>query len=230
MFISPEVRIETLWVAVRRQMERLSELRVVEAPTGVQRAQAGCEERHLMLISWVRLLDRMATRVSDATVLSDIEQIRGLARRQDAEAFLPIHPGDLNPDFGRRVVGYNRLVDDAVDARGVAGGWMDISDSRAVAQRYGYGRYFRFTGVSGYCWFGVNHELWAERGDTPLWIRVGNPAIVRMDAVSRDLKVRVHNEWIPIHLKTGVEYPDVLDDAVSQLKAIAAIVQAQLAT
>ena len=100
MFISPEVRIETLWVAVRRQMERLSELRVVEAPTGVQRAQAGCEERHLMLISWVRLLDRMATRVSDATVLSDIEQLRGLARRQDAEAFLPIHPEDLSPDFG----------------------------------------------------------------------------------------------------------------------------------
>ena len=146
MFISPEVRIATLWAAIQREMERSVELKSVDASTRVQRAEAGRPDRHVMLISWLRLLDSMAVPVSDAAVRSDIEQLRGLARRQDAEAFLPIHPEDLSPDLGRRVVGYNRLVDDAVDAKGVENGWMDIRGRSATSQRYGYGRYFGFIG------------------------------------------------------------------------------------
>ena len=51
-----------------------------------------------------------------------------------------------------------------------------------------------------------------------------------MDEIGRELKVRVQDEWIPVHLKTGVEYPEVLDDVVSQLKMIAEIIGAHLAT
>ena len=121
------------------------------------------------------------------------------------------------------MVWYNQLADDAVDSRGVLEKWMNIKGLAATSRRWGYGRYFRFSGVDIDFWLGVNHELWAESGDTPLWLRVWNRTAVNMDEIGRKLKVRVQDEWIPVHLRTGVEYVEVLDDVVSQLKAIAKI-------
>ena len=224
LFISPEARMETLWVAIERDMEPCSELKPVAAPTGVQRVEAGCPERHLMLLSWTRLLKQMAAQVNDAAVEKDIQQLRGLVLQQDEEAFLPIHAEDLSPDFARRIVGYNRLVDDAVVARGAADGWIDISRANARAQRYGYGRYFYFTGVSGYFWFGVNHEQWAGSGDTPLWLLVGDDVQADMEEIASKLDIRPKDRWLPIYPKRGVEYAEVLDAVVRQLETIARIV------
>ena len=226
LFISPEARMETLWVAIERDMEPCSELKPVFAPTGVQRVEAGCPERHLMLLSWTRLLKQMAAQVNDAAVEKDIQQLRGLVLQQDEEAFLPIHAKDLSPDFARRVVGYNRLVDDAVDNRGVKDGWMDISNARATPQSYGYGRYFRFFNLPGYCWFGINHERWAKKGDTPLWLLIGNDVPADVDEIGRELNVRVEDRWVPIHPKQRVERAEVLNDVACQLKKIAGVVGA----
>ena len=226
MFISPKVRIETLWAAIRRQMEE-SELEYVASPSGVYRAKLAGADRHLMLLSWLGLLDSMDAAVSDAAFRSDIAQVRGLARRQDAEAFLPIHPEDLSPDFGRRVVGYNRLVDDAVDARGVEGGWMDIRRARATPQRHGYGRYFSFFGVSGYFWFGINHEQWARSGDSPLWLLVGDDVQANMEEIGREMNSRPQDRWLPIRPKLNVEYVEVLNDVARQLRAVANVVGAR---
>ena len=107
---------------------------------------------------------------------------------------------------------------------------MSIERRAATAQRYGYGRYLRFSGVDGDFWFGVNHERWAGSGDTPLWLRVLGHTGVNMDEIAMELKVRVQDEWIPVHLRTGVEYAEVLNDVVSQLKAIARIAGADLTT
>lgn len=226
LFIAPEARIETLWVAIERDMEPCTELQQVDAPPRVKRAEAGRPDRHVMLLSWPRILDQMAQQVDDAAVEKDIEQLRGLVLQQDEEAFLPIHSKDLSPDFARRVVGYNRLVDDVVDNRGVEDGWLDISSHAATSQRYGYGRYFSFIGVSGYCWFGVNHERWVRSGDTPLWLLLSNDMPADVDEIGRKLDVRVEDRWVPIHPKQRVERAEVLDDVVCQLKAIARVVEA----
>ena len=45
-----------------------------------------------------------------------------------------------------------------------------------------------------------------------------------MDEIGRELNVEVQDRWIPIHPRVGVEYTEVLDDVVSQLKTIAKIV------
>ena len=227
MFISPEVRIPTLWAAIRRQMEG-SEIEDVAYSSGVHRAKVAGTDRHLMLLSWLRLLGLIAVPVRDPAVRSDIEQLRGLAEKQDAEAFVPIRLEDLSLDFGRRLVGYNRLVDDAVDARGVAQGWMDIRGARATPQRYGYGRYFLFTGVAGYFWFGVNHERWAEGGGTPLWLFVGDDVTTGMEAISSELNIRPQDRWLPIRPKLNVEYVEVLNDVARQLKAVAKVVGARM--
>ena len=98
---------------------------------------------------------------------------------------------------------------------------MHIQGLRATPQWYGYGRYFRFPEVVGYFWFGVNHERWAGSGDTPLWLAVYDSNKVSMDEIGRVMNVQAQDGWIPIHPRVGVEYDEVLDDVVTQLKAIA---------
>ena len=177
LFIAPEVRIPTLWIEIERQMAMEGRLEPIDSPPGVRRARVawtepGDTELQLVLASWVRLLERMDALGGDEGVKSDIRQLLGLADEQDAQVFLPIHTEELSPDIGRRAVSYNQLVDDAVDAKGVPESWMSIEGLAATAQRYGYGRYLRFSGLDGYFWFGANHERWAVSGDTPLWLRV----------------------------------------------------------
>ncbi len=115
------------------------------------------------------------------------------------------------------MVWYNRLVEDAVGPRGVLDKWVDRSGLNATPQPYGYGRYFRFSGMSqaSSLWFGVNHERWAGSGDTPLWLRVGDRVDVNVDEIGRKLSLQVHDRWVPIHPKQGVEYPEVLEDVAS---------------
>ena len=230
LFISPEVRIPTLWVEIERQMASESNLDPIYSAPGVRRARVNWKkprdtELQLTLVSWVRLLDRMDALSGHDGVKSDIRQIRGLSQVQDAQAFLPIHSEELGPDLGRRVVWYNQLVDDAVDSREMRDKWTDSQGLRVTPQRYGYGRYFRFSGMSqaSWLWFGVNHELWARSGDTPLWLRVGDGIDVNVGEIGRELSVQVHDRWVPIYPKRGVEYPEVLDDVVSKLKAIAKV-------
>ena len=47
-------------------------------------------------------------------------------------------------------------------------GWMS-GKTRATPQRNGYGRYFRFMGVTGDLFLCVNFCLWAASGETPSW-------------------------------------------------------------
>ena len=210
LFISPESRIQTLWAEVGRQFKNESvSLEQIDSRRGIQRAKSPGTERHVMLVSWTLLLDRMDAMAGDDGVQSDIRQLRGLAQAQDAEAFLPIHAEELSPSLGRREVGFNQIVDDVVVAKGVPEGWMDTKGLKAAPQWYGYGRYFRCPGVEEWqFWFGVNHERWADKGDTPLWLIA--------------YKGKEAKGWVPIYPKLGVEYPEVLDDVVSRLKEIIA--------
>ena len=48
-------------------------------------------ELRLVLVSWVRLLDRLDALAIDEGVKSDIQQLRGLASEQNEQVFLPTH-------------------------------------------------------------------------------------------------------------------------------------------
>lgn len=215
MFIAPESRVPTLWAGIARQLEKQAVLEHITSDRGMERAKVvdgslaeKGVELQVALVSWARLLDRLDAVGGDDDVRSDIRQLRGLAQAQDLQAFLPIHSEELGPNLGNRLVWYTQLVDDVI-RRGVDQAWMDIKRLQAASQWYGYGRYFRFDGVEGYCWFGVNFEKWAYYGDTPLWLHRfdGNQSI----------------GWIPIYPKLGVEYHEVLDDVVSKLRAEASV-------
>ena len=221
LFVVPEVRANTLWAAIGRMVtDGGIRLEPASAPNGILAASVSGTDRLLVLSSWTRVLNGMIAAAEDAEIKAEILQLRGLAQRQDEDAFLPLHSEELAPALARRMRGFVRLVNDAVDARGVGGGWMSVAGLRATPQSYGFGRYFRFTGIVGDWWLGINHDLWASRGDTPVWLtHWGQIDLNLAEAVEGD-GFQASESWIAIRLKTGVEYDEVLDDVVRQLQAI----------
>ena len=220
LFIAPGVRVATLWAEILRQTGK-SDITLRPADSvanGWRSAMAsGAPNKRLALVGWDRLLGDMAELAGgDAAIVADIRQIQGLARRYDSEEFLPVHAEHLSPDYARRAVGYANLVDDAVGV-GVAQEWASTEDLKVTPQRYGYGRYLWLGELDDCFWLGVNHVMWARHGDTPLWLR---------HAFNKDgweINERDPENWIPIQLKLGAEYHEVLADVVSQLKELARV-------
>ena len=114
LFIAPGSRLETLWAEIRRQMETGEDgvqLESVETAEQIRKARIASSDKRMMLVSWTLLLDRLAAAVpSDSVVASDIQQLRGLCRREDDEAFQPINAEELGPSLARRVQWLNRPV------------------------------------------------------------------------------------------------------------------------
>ena len=204
LFLAPGVRLESLWSEIVQQIDADCPnitLRPTVSASGWRRADVEGAQKRLALVSWDRLLSEMSDRAGDDGAVADIRQLQGLAQQQDDVAFMPARAADLSADFARRAVSYANLVDDVVDSRGVPQGWMSIYRRRATPQRYGYGRYFQFVETGEDFWFGVNYEMWADGGNTPLW-----------------MCPYTDDNWFPIHLKLGAEYHEVLEDVASQLK------------
>ena len=167
----------------------------------------------------------MAAHVSDAAVESDIRQLQGLTLQQDSEAFGPVHAEDLSPDFARRVVGYNRLVDDAVDAKGVKDGWLDIRGLAATHRSTGTAGMF----VSRECPVTAGSESITNSGPRVKILHYGSEYTgtrsARMDEIAKRIeRTGSTTDWVPIYLKRRVEYEEVLDDVASQLREIARVV------
>ena len=231
LFIAPDSRIDTLWAEIRRQMESGEgsvQLELIATTERIQRARIMNSDKRLMLISWDLLLGIMATAAADDTrVASDIQQLRGLARYQDEEAFQPIRPEEFGLALPRRIRGLNRLIDAVVD-EGVDEGWMRANNR--TPQREGYGRYFRFKDIPsgrpipGDLFLCVNYLRWATNGETPLWLWIYNEVPVDVGILHENVPSLVeegHGCDVPIDLQTGVEYERVLVDVVRQVRAIA---------
>ncbi len=225
LFIAPDVRIETLWAKIDAQMRAAGiELEPLDSSNRTITAAVIGTEKRLLLTSWRNLLARMKAVAEDEVVRGDIMQLQGLTESQDYEPFLPVQAGELEPDFARRMLGYIHLIDNVVDGRGTIDGWMSTQGFRATPQRYGYGRYFRFPGVDGEFWFGINHEQWAKNGHTPLWLNGDGRLEFNMERIGKALDAQVQGRWVPIYLKTNVQYEEILDDVIWQLRTIGGLV------
>ena len=177
-----------------------------------------------MLTSWTTLLDGMASRASTAGeshTESDIRQLRGLAEQMDEDAFLPLRPDELGPEFPRRVLHLQRLIEDATSRLRDAG-VVDTAGRNVAAQTQGYGRYMRLAGAE--VWFGVRFDLWARHHDTPLWLQFYG----ELDEIRPKLNLLQQKDppgvikdsgtlFVPINLPVGVEY----DAVVERLKKVA---------
>lgn len=240
LFVAPAARVESLWVELRR--------RVSESASGIRldafhdaealRSAAAGGARRLMLTSWKNLLDRMAAAAAaaaDSHTEVDVRQLRGLAVRQDADAFLPIRQEELGLEFPRRMLGLQLLVDNATD-RAVGAGWADVKGLQVRPQFWGYGRYLRLAGAQ--VWFGIDVVDWASSDATPLWLWFTEASLRREEGTRIALDpLRTRNppevfEWddglaVPVMLPVGVEYDAVLDAVVARLEEIAQLVGAR---
>ena len=233
LFVAPAARIEPLWTELRRQVSKSSSgitLESFQEAEMLRSATAG-GARRLMLTSWKNLLARMAAAASaaaDSHTETDIRQLQGLAVREDTDAFLPLRPEELGPEFPRRMLRLRELVDDATE-RGVQAGWVDRS--RVQVQDWGYGRYLGLGGED--VWFGIDFDDWARHRDTPLWLWFSTEK-VDVEKVGRALESPRRqsppevfpSDWgpvVPIELPVGVEYEAVRDAVVTRLAEIAAM-------
>ena len=223
LFVAPDARVETLWAELRR---RVGENLGPDVGIGrVHNAILSGTDKRLLLVSWLHLLDSMATRaVGELDVQADIQQLRGLAQRMDAQAFLPLHPEELSSNIARRIGQFSDIFVAAIDRGRDVG---VISRMSPVSSGWNYsGRYLNFAGVSA--WFGVHSGRWSEGGsdDTPMWLLLNGASPDLLNKISVQLGLRASGNYFPIRLKTGVEWDDMLDNVVSQLQAIAEVLQA----
>lgn len=253
LFIAPASRIETLWAEICRQMEngggatpegdrrtrRFEELPGMPDQTRTaQIVESGVRpsDKRLMLISWSRLLDAMDTAsVGDPQTASDLRQLRGLAVQQDESAFQPIHADEFGLALPRRIRGLNKLIDDVVSICRTRG-CISTEGLKATPQYDGYGRYLSFPGVDGYAFLCVNFSLWASSGDTPIWLLISERIQINRERLhdkhplATDIRGLTflssrhdYSAGVPIHLKTRVEYDEVLDDFAKQISEVAEV-------
>ena len=219
LFVAPEARIPALWSELEHRVGK--KLESADSGDGIRSAIVDGAAKRLLIVSWARLLSRMSERVrevhEDPGVQAGIQQLLGLTRRMDDDRPLPLHQEEFAPHFARRVRDYMALVDKSTE-KGVAEKWLESCRKDGTSAWYGYGWSLRFAGTTA--WFGIRWSLWLENGTTPLWIQIQGESQSVFNRVQGKLPTRPGSQWIPIYLKTGVEYSVVLDDVVRQLKAV----------
>ena len=232
LFVAPEKRLETLWAEVCRRVEAGG--RTLERQEG-HRARIDGGPHGLVLTSWRGLLQTMASRAAmdrDASTERDLMQLSALCERQDADAFLPLRTDEFGPEIPRRLLGLQKLIDDATE-RACAGGFADTNGLKVTPQTYGYGRYLRIgTSDAGWAvaWFGVDYRRWAREQELPLWIEFTHhnrtTAFISAPDGGRhipwdDLCQRLEHLHFYIPLPVQVEYDAVLEAVVGSLRWLA---------
>ncbi len=204
LFLAPEERVASLWPELRSRAQNAGKtLTDIDAERKCVRVDG--TQRHMLLVSWTGMLDRMSARTRDEQDADgDIRQLRGLADFAEEGQFRPIR--DTREDFGpdsRQMRDIKRIIDAATE-RGIADGWASRRGLNRTPRSYGYGRYLKLGGHV--VWFGIHTGRWERDGETPLWLDCGN------------------ERWVPIPLVVDnefVEYVDVLNGVVSALREFA---------
>ena len=185
----------------------------------------------MSIISWRSLLNLLFERSGgEPLVQENIHQLRGLADRMDSEEVLPFSAEELGPKFPRRTMDLIRLVNEALN-HGWDDGWISPNGAswRRGTDDSGTGWYLRFTDSDQFAWFGIFYWLWA-RGDcedTPLWVQLRGCSSAALNEIERVLDVKATDDInIPINLRVGALYEDVLGDVVSQLERISEALKA----
>ena len=222
LFVAPEARLDSLWAEVCRKTsesgisldlssDRANELRSATVNDGL----------YLLLTSWRSLLSRMAAKAAhaaDSHAEADLRQLRGLCEWEDGEAFLPLRAEEFGLEFPRRVLGLQRLVDDATN-RGRQAGFISVKGLQVTPRAWGYGRYVRL--VREEAWFGVSYDLWARTRPALLWLRFGKKRRALEPLRRADPPQLFDDRFVPIDLPVGREYEAVLDAVVERLEEIA---------
>jgi hypothetical protein len=172
--------------------------------------------------------------MADARAHNDIAQLQGLCDAMDEQAFLPLRGDELtNLEMARRIMNFSDL---AVEIA-VAAEKLRVCSRKGVKetpQKYGGGTYFRIGSYTP--WLGFNAKAWLNLGVSPLWVNFYYyPAEsqqrlfeIRQKLLRfRSMQPQRYFEFeghvsVPIFLRAGVEKDKLVEDAVQQLRELAA--------
>jgi hypothetical protein len=234
LFIVPDRRVQSVWIAL---MNRCKEAEPIISDGEMNTAPRGrtSDGRTLAVLDWMtvlRSLDAAAQRANDHRAASDIEQLMGLCRKMDAEAFLPITAEELT-DLGmaRRTMNFADLIhevseaciaQDIVKTRGADGGRLLVRHSN-----HGTGRYVMVGGFGA--WLGFDPDIWVESGRTPFTLNFSMSAFGRARRVGdlirtfgQEIASLDRSEWFDILLvpQTGVDKATVVKSLVDQVRRV----------
>ena len=230
LFIVPQQRVAAVWNELKARCSEANR-ELTEAPGGGAATWVRVGSKTLMIASWSHILERLLDAAGSSehdNVRRDILQLRGLAGREDLQAFLPLCADEVtDQQVARRLVNYSDLIED-ITQKLKGSGVAQISGLRPTHGYYTAGRYLRVHGRFQ-LWLGVHLGIWRDAGITPLWCSVGD---ARFRGVAGQLEtVRDHFDdaqlyedrtlWLPIRLRTGVERERVMEDATLQMTQIA---------
>ena len=243
LFVAPELRLDMLWPEILRLANDGGFAADETIGTGLRSATIKDGPHRLMLTSWAAMLDEMSRKAGDVTVVKDIEQLQALCAQQDRAAFLPLHAGEIGPGFSKRALDLYNLFHSVINRlrKEKIAGFNGLKHAKWGANFGHYVRLGNDQGITDEAWVGVNYEFGAQHRETPFWIVLGYSSLAKTEQIRARLKAARQRDgldyintefgkWpvslVPIRLLTGVEYNDVLDDAVSQIRRIGDILAA----
>lgn len=227
LFVAPEYRLETLWYEIRDMAQRGGFTLKDATETGRLRVAAVAGgNRRLMLTSWRLFLEKMRSHASvagDSSAEQDIRQLNELCEQEDSPAFLPLRATEFGPEFPRRMLNFQRLVDDAVERLVRKAKRAKTEGLRGGTWTTGYGRAVHIGRSStwAYARLGVDYERWAKKGEGPIWIQFGNDDTNTMPLNEILKRLGQSDGALPLDLRTGVEYEEVIEGLVNQLRDLA---------
>ena len=240
LFVAPAARLYSLWADLQQRLKQ-ENIQLTEQANSVHHISGTIRRRnhHLMVVDWATMLDAMAQHAQSAgdAAANDIDQLRGLAAREDEEtAFLPLRSEEMNPEIPRRIRSWKRVVDGVI---------REMSERKWVNQAHTrrrpslddtlewYGRLLEFAGTRA--WFGVNLEQWATRRNTPLWLELYSSEALPDNEESRQRLKELEKQFpgegvddetwfVPIFVPTGEEDTAVQRHIVERLEFICRLI------
>lgn len=229
VYIAPRKRIQFLWEILHERCAGNPEFEVKDHTSPQEAVWARVGPRVLLVASWAYVLETLQRVAENPAVEQDIVQLRGLAKRMETAAFLPLEEDEAaDAALGRRLLGYRDLVHKIarrLEKEGLATNVKYRQPSFRMQRDEGCA--MRLHGEFELR-FGIELGAWRDSGITPLWcVLTGSEAFSTLGHWLRIKQrfdgVRSYGDWlfIPVRLKTGVDEAAVIDDAVDRMRGIA---------
>lgn len=230
VYIAPRQRIRFLWEILRRRCAARPGSRIEDETQRDQAVWARVGAHVLLVASWAHVLDELRRVADDPAVEQDVEQLRGLTKRMETAAFLPLDEEEAaDTTIARRLLDYRNLVERITQRLVQEGGLArNVKYSRpSYRMRRDEGREMIVHGKFQMR-FGIELRAWHDSGTTPLWwvLRSSNS----FNTLGHWMRIKQRFDgvlsygdslYIPVRLRTGVAVATVVDDSVKRMHGIA---------
>ena len=187
--------------------------------------------KNIIIYSWDSVLNALKNDIgySEFDVLSDINQLKGLCEKIDANSFMPLTDEDLSPAVPRKILSYYRIVDKVIDKlKQTEGITLSTKGLKTTGQQWGYTRYAIIEDLT--IELDVNFEYWAKYTDTPIWLQISenwntSPLIIKVNSEMEKRYGKINfsdnnKPYYPIRIKTGVIEDTVVTSISEFIKVV----------